>query len=142
MAKLVLVGDETILVGNKQDEIIDVFEDDKNLGDMVNQHILEGLFKVVIVPDTVEAVRLQMKTVQPEIMFCWRDKDTGEIKHLEKRPQYATKYTTEGLQSTIILNEENHVLANQIIKDELVAIKDELVAKEITLDSISEIKKG
>ena len=142
MAKLVLVGDETILVGNKQDEIIDVFEDDKNLGDMVNQHILEGRFKVVIVPDTVESVRLQMKTAQPEIMFCWRDKDTGEIKHLEKRPQYATKYTTEGLQSTIILNEENHVLANQIIKDELVAIKDELVAKEITLDSISAIKKG
>lgn len=141
MAKLVLVGDEIRLVGNKLDEIIDIFEDDKNLGTMMDQHINDGLFRIVIVPYTVENVRLQMKEAQPEIMFCWKDKETGEIKKLEKRPQYATKYTEDGLQSTIILSEENHVLANQEIKDELSAIKDELIAKEITLDAVSPIKE-
>ena len=134
MAKLVLVGDETRLVGNKLDEIIDIFEDDKELGNIVDQQILDGLFKVVIVPDTVEQVRLKMKDSQPEIMYCWRDKDTGEIKHLEKRPQYSVKYNSGNFESTLILAEENHVLANQSVKDELVAIKDELVAKEISLD--------
>ena len=72
--------------------------------------------------------------------MCWEDKDTGEIKQLEKKPQYSTKYNEGIIESTLILIEENHVLANQSVKDELIAIKNELLTKEISLDCMTKIE--
>ena len=140
MVRLLLVGDETRLVGNKENEIIAVYGDDIILGDMEQQHIDDGLFKLIEVDDTIENVRQQIKDSQPRILMCWEDKETGEIKYLEKRSQYSSKYNSGNFESTIILAEENHVLANQSVKDELIAIKDELLIKEISLDCMTKIE--
>ena len=140
MVRLLLVGDETRLTGNKENEIIAVYDDDVVIGNIEQQCINDGLFKLIEIDDTIENVRVKIRGSQPRILMCWEDKDTGEIKQLEKKPQYSTKYNEGIIESTLILIEENHVLANQSVKDELIAIKNELLTKEISLDCMTKIE--
>ena len=58
MVRLLLVGDETRLTGNKENEIIAVYDDDVVIGNIEQQCINDGLFKLIEIDDTIENVRV------------------------------------------------------------------------------------
>ena len=143
MVRLLLVGDSTRIPGSTTGQIITMYSDDIVLGDLEQKDIDSGLFTLVSIDDTIENVRSQLLSAQPQVMFCWVDPDTSEIKQLVNKPQYPIIYTsTGGYQSTIILDPANHVLTNHNLQDQIDAMTNELTTKSITLDCMSSFTPG